>query len=111
MTVTSLLRLSSFSIPQLAERKKVSVPKYDRTQVQAGILHIGVGNFHRAHMAAYMDDLMNDDFDSHREWGIAWALGFFHSTPKSEKNLRLRTGSKRSSSVTLIRSRLVSSVP
>ena len=49
------------------------MPKYDRTQIQAGILHIGVGNFHRAHMATYMDDLMNDDFDSHREWGIVGA--------------------------------------
>mmetsp|Transcript_31399 Transcript_31399/g.63821 ORF Transcript_31399/g.63821 Transcript_31399/m.63821 type:complete len:522 (+) Transcript_31399:313-1878(+) len=85
MTVTSLLRLSSFSIPQLAERKKVSVPKYDRTQVQAGILHIGVGNFHRAHMAAYMDDLMNDDFDSHREWGIVGAGILSFDAEKREK--------------------------
>ena len=65
-----LRRLSSLSIPQVAESKKVAVPKYDRTQVTAGILHIGVGNFHRAHLATYMDDLLNDDFDSHREWGI-----------------------------------------
>jgi len=66
-------RLSSLSIPHVAESKKVAVPKYDRTQVTAGILHIGVGNFHRAHMATYMDDLMNDDFDNHREWGIVGA--------------------------------------
>lgn len=68
-----LRRLSSLSIPYVAETKKVSVPKYDRTQVTAGILHIGVGNFHRAHMATYMDDLLNEDFDSHREWGIVGA--------------------------------------
>ena len=68
-----LRRLSSLSIPQVAESKKVAVPKYDRTQVTAGILHIGVGNFHRAHLATYMDDLLNDDFDSHREWGIVGA--------------------------------------
>ena len=68
-----LRRLSSLSIPQVAESKKVAVPKYDRTQVTAGILHIGVGNFHRAHLATYMDDLLNNDFDSHREWGIVGA--------------------------------------
>ena len=26
-------------------------PTYDRSQLQAGIVHIGVGNFHRAHLS------------------------------------------------------------
>ena len=35
-----------------------SVPGYDRSQVTAGIAHIGVGNFHRVHQGVYLDDLL-----------------------------------------------------
>lgn len=35
----------------------VHLPRYDRRALRAGIVHIGLGNFHRAHMAVYMDDL------------------------------------------------------
>ncbi len=34
-------------------------PGYAREELKAGILHIGVGNFHRAHQAVYLDDLFN----------------------------------------------------
>lgn len=37
----------------------VQVPRYDRARLTAGIVHIGLGNFHRAHMAVYLDDLFN----------------------------------------------------
>jgi mannitol 2-dehydrogenase len=37
----------------------VAKPRYAREELQAGILHIGVGNFHRAHQAVYLDDLFN----------------------------------------------------
>ncbi len=33
-------------------------PTYDRTELKAGIVHIGVGNFHRAHQAWYLHRLM-----------------------------------------------------
>lgn len=35
----------------------VALPAYDRTALKPGIVHIGLGNFHRAHMAVYLDDL------------------------------------------------------
>jgi mannitol 2-dehydrogenase len=35
-------------------------PAYDRTQVTEGIVHFGVGGFHRAHQAMYVDALMNE---------------------------------------------------
>ena len=35
----------------------VAQPEYDRSALSAGILHVGVGNFHRAHMAFYLDRL------------------------------------------------------
>jgi mannitol 2-dehydrogenase len=33
------------------------MPAYDRSKLTPGIVHIGLGNFHRAHMAVYLDDL------------------------------------------------------
>jgi mannitol 2-dehydrogenase len=38
----------------------VARPTYDRSQVTEGIVHFGVGGFHRAHEAMYVDALMND---------------------------------------------------
>ncbi|TNB74234.1 mannitol dehydrogenase family protein [Arthrobacter sp. BB-1] len=34
-------------------------PAYDRSALTAGIVHFGVGGFHRAHQAMYLDQLMN----------------------------------------------------
>jgi mannitol 2-dehydrogenase len=36
---------------------RAQTPAYDRSKLTAGIVHIGLGNFHRAHMAVYLDDL------------------------------------------------------
>lgn len=36
---------------------RVSIPRYDRSRLGRGIVHIGVGGFHRAHQAVYLDDL------------------------------------------------------
>jgi hypothetical protein len=33
----------------------VAAPPYDRSQLKRGIAHFGVGNFHRAHQAFYID--------------------------------------------------------
>jgi mannitol 2-dehydrogenase len=37
----------------------VAVPNYARADLTSGIVHIGVGNFHRAHQAVYLDELFN----------------------------------------------------
>jgi len=49
----------------------ISAPAYDRSQLKPGILHFGVGNFHRAHQARYLDDLfaLGRDLD----WAIVGA--------------------------------------
>ena len=44
------------------------VPAYDRTRLRTGIVHFGVGGFHRAHQAMYIDRLMNDG--KALDWGI-----------------------------------------
>src|SRR3954447_502219 len=46
----------------------VAVPDYDRSSVRTGIVHFGVGGFHRAHQAMYVDTLMNHGHAL--EWGI-----------------------------------------
>ena len=48
--------------------KNVQCPTYDRAALKEGVLHIGVGGFHRAHQALYLDDLMQ----SHgvKDWSI-----------------------------------------
>lgn len=43
-------------------------PSYDRSRVATGIVHFGVGGFHRAHQAMYLDSLMNDG--EALDWGI-----------------------------------------
>src|SRR3546814_8196224 len=46
----------------------VAQPHYDRSRLTPGIVHIGLGNFHRAHMAVYLDDLFA------RGEGHDWAI-------------------------------------
>jgi mannitol 2-dehydrogenase len=40
--------------------KDLPVPAYDRDRLRPGIVHFGVGGFHRAHQAMYLDRLMTD---------------------------------------------------
>ena len=47
---------------------RLAVPAYDRRRVTTGVVHIGVGGFHRAHQAMFHDRLMNDG--SALDWGI-----------------------------------------
>ncbi len=46
----------------------IAVPAYDRATVRPGIAHLGVGNFHRAHMALYVDRCLHRQDQS--GWGI-----------------------------------------
>ncbi len=45
----------------------VELPGYDRRSLKPGIVHIGVGAFHRAHQAVYTDDALASVFG---DWGI-----------------------------------------
>jgi mannitol 2-dehydrogenase len=63
------VKLSSATLSSLP--RTVGVPKYKRADLKAGIFHIGVGNFHRAHQAVYLDDLFNTGAD--HDWAIVGA--------------------------------------
>jgi mannitol 2-dehydrogenase len=56
--------LCNASLPNLS----VAIPGYDRAELRVGLAHIGVGGFHRAHQAVYLDSLMN--MGQAFEWGI-----------------------------------------
>ena len=59
MTALNTANLGSLTIP---------VPSYDRSTVSVGIVHFGVGGFHRAHQAMYLDQLMEQG--QALDWGI-----------------------------------------
>jgi fructuronate reductase len=48
------MRLSRKTLPALPA--KIAAPRYDIDAVQVGIVHLGIGAFHRAHQAVYVDD-------------------------------------------------------
>jgi len=45
-------------LPPAASVEGVALPNYDRSRLKAGIVHFGVGGFHRAHQAMYLDRLL-----------------------------------------------------
>ncbi|MCU1569955.1 MAG: mannitol dehydrogenase-like protein [Naasia sp.] len=53
----------------------VAVPGYDRSSVTVGIVHFGVGGFHRSHQAMFVDRLMNRG--EALDWGIC-GVGAMH---------------------------------
>ncbi|MEU6609521.1 mannitol dehydrogenase family protein [Streptomyces shenzhenensis] len=62
----SSIRLCTHNLDALDDR--VDKPGYDRSAVTVGIVHFGVGGFHRSHQAMYVDRLMNEGVGL--DWGI-----------------------------------------
>ena len=58
-------RLTKASLGELSV--SVELPTYDRDSIEAGIVHLGIGAFQRAHQAVYTDQAMNL---SGGNWGI-----------------------------------------
>jgi mannitol-1-phosphate/altronate dehydrogenase len=64
MTPISLNRAALRTLPP-----SIEAPRFDPAQIKAGIVHLGLGGFHRAHMARYTHELMEQDASA-LEWGI-----------------------------------------
>ncbi|MDO9299286.1 mannitol dehydrogenase family protein [Bradyrhizobium sp.] len=62
------MRLSNASLDLLPG--SVRRPGYDRARVTPGIVHLGIGAFHRAHQAVVIDDLLAKGAT---DWGIVGA--------------------------------------
>jgi mannitol 2-dehydrogenase len=64
-------------------------PTYDRTRVTTGVVHFGVGGFHRAHQAMYHDRLMNAG--KALEWGIC-GVGVMPADRRMKETLDAQDG-------------------
>ena len=60
--------LSNDTLPLHSQSQRIDVPTYDRSTLQRGVVHIGAGNFHRAHQAVYFDDLACSGISN--QWGV-----------------------------------------
>ena len=58
------MKLNAPNLPSLG----IPIPNYDRNAISVGIVHFGVGGFHRAHQAMYIDRLLSQGLA--RDWGI-----------------------------------------
>lgn len=81
--------VSTHLFEEIQDRLTLNTPAYDRKTLEAGIIHststflscflyshsdlVGVGNFHRAHEAAYLDDLIGLADSYSTEWAILGA--------------------------------------
>ena len=63
------MRLNKVNLRRFSD--VVRIPTYDRNSLNQGILHLSVGNFHRGHMAVYLDELFEQGQDL--DWAIVGA--------------------------------------
>lgn len=56
--------LNEINTSKIAEH--IPVPSYNRKHLKSGIIHIGVGGFHRSHQAYYIHQLL----EKHNDWAI-----------------------------------------
>jgi mannitol 2-dehydrogenase len=68
---------------------QVGRPTYDRSRVTVGVVHVGVGGFHRAHQAMYLDALMNRG--EALDWGIC-GVGLLPGDARMRDALRGQDG-------------------
>ena len=61
-------------------------PLYNRHQIKAGIVHLGLGAFHRAHLALYTENILNRNGGGDgKDWGI---IGVSLRSPDIRDKLR-----------------------
>lgn len=81
------MKLNTTNLSKLP--KKVDVPTYDRSTLKTGIVHVGIGGFHRAHQAYYMDNLLKRHGNT--EWGIC-GVALLPSDDKIYQTLKTQDG-------------------
>ena len=64
------------SVQRLAE--EIPKPNYDRNTLEVGIVHFGIGAFHRAHQAVYLEEILGHDPGN---WMIC-GVSLLHSTTR-----------------------------
>jgi fructuronate reductase len=79
-----LKRLSPATLGDLP--RAVARPRYDRNRLQTGIVHLGIGAFHRAHQAVYTEGVLES---GDLRWGI---LGASLRSPETRNKLQQQDG-------------------
>lgn len=79
----------SLEIKNQTDNPKLIKGNFDKSSIQAGILHIGVGNFHRSHQANIIDQFMENT--GNYNWGIV-GLNLLSETTDFLTNLKKRNG-------------------
>lgn len=64
------MKLSSSTLAQIP----ISKPTYDRDGIGVGIVHFGVGGFHRAHQAMYIDRLLEKGLETGADSAAGWGI-------------------------------------
>jgi mannitol 2-dehydrogenase len=80
--VTRTVAPRTTALAEIAARG-VPVPHYDRASLRPRVLHIGVGSFHRSHLALYLHELAEMGSD----WGIR-GVGMLDADRRMEQTLR-----------------------
>lgn len=70
------MRLSTINVKQLPNQ--ITRPGYSREKHKIGIVHFGIGAFHRAHMAAYTDDVLAVEGGDWRILGVSLRSRIVH---------------------------------
>ena len=70
-------------------RGELAISSFNRENCKTGIVHLGVGNFHRAHQANYIDEYLNTT--NNLNWGIC-GINLRKEDSKNFENLKLRKG-------------------
>ncbi len=78
-----MISLGAHALDACADR--LPTPGYDRGRVTTGVIHVGVGGFHRAHQAMYQDRAMNAG--SGMDWGIC-GVGLLPGDRRMQEALR-----------------------
>src|SRR3982751_3985425 len=82
-----MLPLNARNLSSLPE--DLPVPSYDRSRLTAGIVHFGVGGFHRAHEAMYLDRLMSEG--KALDWAVC-GVGVMPADQRMRDVLRAQDG-------------------
>ena len=68
---------------------ELAFSSFNREDCKTGIVHLGVGNFHRAHQANYINEYLNSS--NNLNWGIC-GINLRKEDSKKFDNLKLRKG-------------------
>jgi fructuronate reductase/mannitol 2-dehydrogenase len=60
--------LNDSTLAAHAARGRVRTPSYNRAAITAGVVHIGMGGFHRAHQAVYLEEIAERGLSN--DWGV-----------------------------------------